>query len=221
MITDHIPVTGNHPGEPSDPGLSLVEYAPLPMALVEGAGHIIRYINPAFCHLIENSKDKLIGTPFCEWMPKNDKCVTVLDGVFCTGKPASHTEEEHSRTHPFFWSYTMWPVMAEESPRGVMIQVTETAHFHEKTLAMNEALILGSVRQHELTEAADRSNTQLLAEIGERKQIKEALQQAQAELADRAGQLERLVAERTAELTATNKRLAALVHSPVPESKAS
>ena len=44
---------------------------------------------------------------------------------------------------------------------GVMIQVTETAQFHEKTLAMNEALMLGSLRQHELTEAADSLNVQL------------------------------------------------------------
>jgi signal transduction histidine kinase len=51
--------------------------------------------------------------------------------------------------------------MVEERPAGVMIQVTVTAQFHEKTLAMNEALILGSVRQHELTEAADASNAQI------------------------------------------------------------
>ena len=55
----------------------------------------------------------------------------------------------------------MWPVLADERPMGVMIQVTETAQFHEKTLAMNEALMLGSLRQHELTEAADSLNVQL------------------------------------------------------------
>jgi hypothetical protein len=49
-----------------------------------------------------------------------------------------------------------------------MIQVTETAELREKTLAMNEALILGSIRQHELTSAADSSNAQLLVEMGER-----------------------------------------------------
>jgi len=43
----------------------------------------------------------------------------------------------------------------------VMIQVTETAQFHEKTLAMNEALILGSVRQHELAGEAENLNKQL------------------------------------------------------------
>ena len=72
--------------------------------------------------------------------------------------PAGHTEEEHSTTHPLFWSYTMWPVFLDKRPQGIMIQVMETAELREKTLAMNEALILGSIRQHELTAAADSSN---------------------------------------------------------------
>ena len=39
----------------------------------------------------------------------------------------------------------------------------------EKMLAMNEALTLAVLRQHELTEAADSANVQLRAEIAERK----------------------------------------------------
>jgi signal transduction histidine kinase len=80
-------------------------------------------------------------------------------------------------------------------------------------LAMNEALMIGAVRQHELTEAADASNSLLQVEISERKQVEEALRRAQAQLTDRAGQLEGLVAERTAELTATNKQLEAFIYS--------
>jgi signal transduction histidine kinase/CheY-like chemotaxis protein len=56
----------------------------------------------------------------------------------------------------------------------------ETAQLHEKMLAMNEALLLGSVRQHELTEAAEKLNQQLRAEITERKQAEEALLKAGA-----------------------------------------
>jgi signal transduction histidine kinase/ActR/RegA family two-component response regulator len=144
----------------------MTAHAPLPMATVEGASHIVRYVNPAFCHLIDTPKDKLIGKPFREILPGKDKCVTLLDRVFRSGKPESHTEQEHSKTHPVFWSHTMWPVIANERPVGVMIQVTETAQLHEKTLAMNEALILGSVRQHELASdlaRADRSKDEFLA----------------------------------------------------------
>ncbi len=46
--------------------------------------------------------------------------------------------------------------------------------FHEETLAMNEALLLGSVRQHELAETAENLNAQLRAEIDERKRAEAA-----------------------------------------------
>jgi PAS domain-containing protein len=61
----------------------------------------------------------------------------------------------------------------------VMIQVTETAQFHEKTLAMNEALMLGSLHQHELTEVADSLNVQLQREINERKRVEAALRESE------------------------------------------
>jgi signal transduction histidine kinase len=85
--------------------------------------------------------------------------------------------------------------------------------FQAQMVAMNEALVLGSVRQHELTAAAESSNAQLHREIGERKQAEDALHRAQAQLMDRAGQLEGLVAERTMALMATNKQLGASVDS--------
>jgi PAS domain S-box-containing protein len=179
------PGTGNQPLDLSSLCLAITEHAPLPMATVEGSSHIVRYANPAFCRLIDRSKDQLVGKSFCEMLPEKDECVTLLDGVFRTGKPESHTEPEPSEPHPAFWSYTAWPVMGNERPVGVIIQVTESAEFHEKTLvektlaettlAINEALILGSVRQHKLTEAADSSNTRLQKEISERKRTEAQL----------------------------------------------
>ena len=51
--------------------------------------------------------------------------------------------------------------------------MTEIAEFHEKTIAMNEALLLGSLRQHELTEAAEQLNVRLQSEIAERKKAEQ------------------------------------------------
>src|SRR6202040_1321397 len=81
----------------------------------------------------------------------------------------SHTEQKHFGPNPFFSSYTIWPVMVDGRMAGLMIQVIETAPLHEKTLAMNEALLLGSLRQHELAAAANSSNTRLRTQVGEGK----------------------------------------------------
>jgi len=50
-----------------------------------------------------------------------------------------------------------------------MMQVTEATQSREKMLAMNEALMLGSLRQHELAEASQLLNVQLQKKINERK----------------------------------------------------
>ncbi|HEU6448479.1 MAG TPA: ATP-binding protein [Verrucomicrobiae bacterium] len=47
--------------------------------------------------------------------------------------------------------------------------MNKSRQLQRKMLAMNEALVLGSVRQHELTEAAENLNAQLQAKIIERK----------------------------------------------------
>jgi PAS domain S-box-containing protein len=60
-----------------------------------------------------------------------------------------------------------------------MIQMIETAQFHQDMLAMNEALILGSVRQHELADAAEKLNEKLRAEVIERKQAEDAFRESE------------------------------------------
>jgi signal transduction histidine kinase len=55
------------------------------------------------------------------------------------------------------------------------LQVIEETSIHRDAIAMNEALTLGLIRQHELTDAADSLNAQLQAEIVARKRAEEAL----------------------------------------------
>ena len=101
-------------------------------------------------------------------LPERDQCVTLIEQVFRSGTPVHHTEKDHSTPDPVFWSYTLWPLRADELLVGVMIQVTESTKTHETTVAMNEALLLGSLRQHKLTEAAENLNRQLREEIAGR-----------------------------------------------------
>ena len=90
----------------------------MPMAELEGAGHIVRYVNPAFCRLIGKSKEALVGNPFAATAQEEDACLTALDRVYRTGEAETHTESEHPGSHPVYWSYAMWPVLGpDQHPR--------------------------------------------------------------------------------------------------------
>jgi two-component sensor histidine kinase len=155
--------------DPMPPILSSpwLEHAPSPMATVEGATHLVRDINAAFCRLLGSARDDLVGKSFCDLFPHHE-CLALLAGVYRTGKPASLNGQGHAGPGPVFSSYSMWPVMEDDHAVGVVIQVTETAPLHERTLEMNAALLLGALRQNEFKVAADNANTRLQAEIGQR-----------------------------------------------------
>lgn len=55
-------------------------------------------------------------------------------------------------------------------------------HLQERTSAMNERLIVSSMRQHELTEAAHNLNARLQAEIAEHKKTEAALLESTLEI---------------------------------------
>ena len=174
----------------------LSELSPQPMVAVEGITHVVLYLNPAFARLVKKEKKDLIDRPFAAAVPEGEEngCLALLDRVFRSGIPENLAEQEHRQTEPqpVYWSYAVWAILGlDDLPTGVMIQVTdstETALFRQKSMAMNEALVLSSVRQHELVEAAGLLNSQL--------------REAQ-------DQLEGRVAERTAELAAANALLKA------------
>ncbi len=130
------------------------------MATVEGAGHTVRAANPAFCRLLDRPSTDLVGKAFREILPQDNDSVMMLDRVFRTGKPEMHDQAQPSKSEPIFWSYTMWPVMLNDRPAGVVVKVSVNAQLREKTLAMNEALIIASLRQHELAQTADALNAE-------------------------------------------------------------
>lgn len=164
-----VPVPAPEPISPIQAGFFL-EHAPLPIAILEGTGHIVTYINPAFCRLMDMSVTDIIGTSFCNFLPEPDDCLAALDRVFNSGRPSSYTTPEGAEPPPAFTACNMWPLITHGCAAGVMLQVVESGSLHGRMLAMNEALLIGSLRQHELIAAADLSNGLLQAEIRERQQ---------------------------------------------------
>ncbi len=185
----------------------LAERSPQPMVAVQGVTHIVRYANPAFHQLLGTEDQHLIGRPFAEAVPEGmaNGCAPLLDRVFATGKPEMLAEQEHGlhtvkseseeRARgelPSHWSYRVWAILgpvevgarADPTPVGVMIQVTdatETASFRKSAAAINEALLMSGVRQHELVDKAEK----LAAEL-RRSEADERAAKQEAETANRS-----------------------------------
>jgi len=190
----------------------LIERAPLPMVEVEGRDHVVCFVNAPFCALLGRRREALLGQPFADLVCHGAKCVSLLDRVYETGESETHAAADESS--PAYWLYAMWPALNEkERPERVIIQVTKATQFRPDAAALNEALLIGGLRQHELRDAAEQSNARLQIEIAERRRIEAELQTAQSALRANAATLERTVAERTAQLRTSNGELEAFAYT--------
>ncbi len=194
---------------------AVAEHSPLPMLAVEGPGLIVCYVNPAFGRLLAKPREQLVGHPFGDLLPQLPHGVTLLDRVFLTGEPASSADphpESPDLASPI-QSYIVWPLKAGGRTVGAILKVVDGAGLPERILAINEALLLGSLHQHELTDAAESVNARLMVEADEHKKVEALVRRTQAALVYRAGQLEAMVDERTSRLTAANNRMEDFVYS--------
>lgn len=178
------------------------ELSPQPMLAVEGADHVVRHANDAFVRLAGKDASELIGRNFADAVPEGEAngCLALLDRVYSTGTAEMLAEQEHRQTPRAFWSYSIWAILGEdERPAGVMVQVTdstEAALFREQVTAMNQSLLLSSLKHHELAERAEQLNA--------------ALHEQSAELADQDRRKDEFLAMLSHEL---RNPLAALVNA--------
>lgn len=183
-------------------------HSPVPMVAVQEARHIVRYANPAFCRLAGKSGEKIVGHPFVEVAPDNGRSLALLDRVYRTAEPETLTDREGESAGSAFWSYSIWPVkMTDERTTGIVVEMTDTPEFHRQAVEMNQALMLGNLRQHELTEEGEKLNARLREEIRERKQTEEALRETERKLRELSHSLEERVEARTRELVEQRTRL--------------
>ena len=172
----------------SGPGMSdfcraMVDASPMPMAFLTGSNHVIRYVNPAFCRVMNVREEDIAGGAFAEVAPDGNQTLERLDRVYRTGKAETHMGLGDDGTDLLNWPSIIWPVLdSDTDTAGIMIQVTETTSSHVKAVAMNQALVIGSVRQHELIEEADKLNQRLLEEITHRQQTEVEMETQKREI---------------------------------------
>ena len=167
------------------------ELSPQPMVAVEGTTHIIRHVNEAFARLVRKNRAELFGRRFAEAVPEGDDngCQRLLDRVYKSGSAENLIEQRHEGlTPPAYWSYAVWAILgADDRPAGVMIQVTDATEislFRHTAAEMNQALVISSMRQHELTAVAEKLNASFEASQIESRRLVEITRLQAVALAD-------------------------------------
>jgi signal transduction histidine kinase len=161
-----------------EPGIyDILDFVRRPMVITEGAKHLVCYANPAFCSLAGRSKEELMGNSIADTLPEGDVRVLLLDRLRTVKTNEPHIQREVTAPYPLFWTYDIWPVVADAAggPARIIIQLSEATASDSRVTAMNEALLVSAVRQQELAEAAVALNTRLEAEIKQREQAHQAL----------------------------------------------
>lgn len=206
---------------PRNRAAPLIDRAPLPIIEVMGASHAVTFVNVAFCRLVGKTPAELVGNSFAEIVPGGEECLPTLNQVYATGEAATLAPGAATDPDASLWLYAMWPALdANQRAEGVIIQMTRASDFRQNAAAINEALLISGLRQHERTAEAVKLNAQLETEIIERRLAEAALLAANHRLAEQAAELERLVAQRTAKLCETVRELEGFSYSIAHEMRA-
>ncbi len=162
------------------PETPVIEPGLLPMVEVEGSTHVLSFVNDRFCRLLGQPAVELLGKTFAEIAPGGASCVPMLDRAYQPGS-GTNGDVEAPDSSSGYWVCATWPAPEpDKMPERVVIHLTKATHSHQNMLAMNEALLVGALRQHELREEAENKSVQLRKEIAERQTAENALRESEA-----------------------------------------
>ncbi len=214
MAMDEINTASAPPSELNERVGPLLECAPLATITLEGTDLVVSEVNAMFCALLRKPRVELVGRHFADLVPEGAACVSLLRGVYKAGVAAESPEPDRVGSEASIWVHALWPTLdADRHPVRVIIQLMESAAFHRDVTAMNEALLVSGLRQHELREEAEGANAKLTAEVETRLRVEIELRAAKSKLLVHAEALEQAVAARTAELRAAVGDLEAFSYS--------
>ena len=122
------------PSPPRDPVAvfrAVLGESSLPMAATEGATHVVRYANPAFCRLAGQDDEEVVGRPLPEVLGDTEvhETAALMDRVYAAGGAASVAVFRGTGAQPAVHAiYAAWAVRAEgDRPAGLLLQVIDTS----------------------------------------------------------------------------------------------
>jgi signal transduction histidine kinase len=189
----------------------------IPVIEVWGAENRVCWLNAAFCRLSGERAERLLGRPLTQVLRGSDYPAALRARVpgrqtrapVDAGLAGSGESDSEGA-----WLHVLRPDADGPVPStGVIVRFVASPEQSGDVAAMNEALLIGALRQHELRVEAESSNAALQAEIAARTLAQQELQKAEARLRAEAEELEGAVAERTAQLRASVEQLEAFSYS--------
>ncbi|MEO6875252.1 MAG: ATP-binding protein [Opitutaceae bacterium] len=171
------------PPLPRNRAAAIIDRSPMAMLEVEGSNHVVCFVNAAFCRLVGKRRNELQGKPFAEVVPHGIGCLPQLDRIYQTGKSESHAEPDGSQADPIWWNFAMWPTLdARDRPVRLLVQLTLVSPHQQNVVAMNEALLVAGLHQHELRAEAEKANTRFQEELARGKLKEVDLRRANEDL---------------------------------------
>ena len=179
---------------PLDGPQEMIEHAPLAMAQLDGPYHVLRAVNQGFCDLFKKKRGDLIGKPFSDLVPAEDVRSVLLEQIWRSVSSGSCIARVNKDGEKLQRSYSCWPMRAADGvPTGLMLQVSEPGPLDERSAAINEALLVSSIKQHELTSIADNLNKDLRGELTASEEVAAVLQASELQLRTMADSIPQMV----------------------------
>ena len=146
------------------------------MAATQGAEHLLRHVNAAFCAMNGKEAQGLVGRPIAEILPESvaGDVIGMLDGIYLGAESGSITRSSFSdlEHREIRQSYTAWAIPETEEPAdGMVIQVSNSSfdeladRDHQETnnlmREVNAQLLIAGIKQQELAELAAHAEKRL------------------------------------------------------------
>jgi signal transduction histidine kinase len=162
---------------------ALIESSPLPMVATEGHAHVVQYANPAFCRLVGQAAEAIVGSPLrapVRETPQvqDEDAPALLDLVYSTGTAEFDVDVAHvfSSANAVDLRCVVWAILGhDDRPGGLLVQVNAPGSEAptrevdsgraDEMRDINEQLLLAGLKAQEQAEVEMRLRAQAEAAL--------------------------------------------------------